>query len=78
MPPRRGFFYLKKYDINERDLQNPTWCYSGRSFKHNETLNMPIELIDFCQTCQPVSEMAFKVLISDYGKMKMQNSLPIE
>ena len=40
---------------------------------------MPIGLINVCQICQPGSKMSFcgntfKVLVADYGKMKMQNN----
>ena len=32
-------------------FKNPTWCYSGRNSKQDETPKMPVGLIDFCQTC---------------------------
>ena len=40
-----------------RFLKNPTWRHIGRSSEQNETANMPIELIDFCQPGQTGSKM---------------------
>ena len=48
-----AFFKTK----TERDKKNPTWCHSGRRSEQNETFKMPIELIDFCQTCKSGSKM---------------------
>ena len=51
-----GFFGVKtEWDLKKND----TWCHSGRSSEQNETLNMPIRLVDFCQTCRRGSKMSF-------------------
>ena len=75
------YFYTWLFGyINLTKLKkNSTWCPGGRSSEQSETFNVPINLIDFCHTCQPgiISPFevhTFKVLITGQGKIKMQNN----